>query len=195
MKHRLEHRELLNRAHDNPAVQVVQDCTNPTLRWLPVKQMLQAPSVEWRSWLLDPGSLTQRLKQLSANDFRVRVEEERWQWQASHTMISCFGKVLCRQAMWSRKVTLIGKGQPWVTAHSLVPASSLEGPLRRICKLQDKPLGEFLFAHPGLNRTQLEITRTGLGWGRRSLFHLYGKPVLVAEFFLPGLLSACQRDT
>ena len=37
------------------------------------------------------------------------------------------------------RVVLIGKGVPWVTAHSLIPASSLKGPLKRICKLQDNP--------------------------------------------------------
>ncbi|MDT8428541.1 MAG: chorismate lyase [Pseudomonadales bacterium] len=172
----------------------MQDCTDPSLRWLPIKRLLQSPSAEWKNWLLDPGSLTQRLKQLSANDLKVRVEEQCWYWKTSPTLISCFGKVLCRQAMWSRKVTLIGRGQPWVTAHSLVPVSSLDSSLRRICKLQDKPLGEFLFANPCLSRSQLEITRTRWGWGRRSLFHLHDKPVLVAEFFLPDLLLASQQD-
>lgn len=95
--------------------------------------------------------------------------------------------------MWSRKVVLLGRGQPWVTAHTLVPASSLRGSLRRLRYLDEQPLGQFLFRQPSLRRGQLELAPTGEGWGRRSLFYVEGKPLLVAEFFLPALIGREQE--
>jgi chorismate-pyruvate lyase len=40
-------------------------------------------------------------------------------------------------------------------------------------------------------RGPIELTDTPT-WGRRSVFRLSGAPVLVAEWFLPGLLE-CAR--
>lgn len=92
--------------------------------------------------------------------------------------------------MWSRKVLLICGDIPWVYAHSLIPVSSLTGPLKQLRKLRDRPLGEFLFRDYRLKRQQLEVTHLDDVTGRRSLFYLHGKPLLVAEFYLPALLKA-----
>ena len=58
--------------------------------------------------------------------------------------------------------------------------------LLNILALLERPSsGEFLFQHPGLVRTNLELVKTtGDIWGRRSLFSLYNKPIMVAEFFM-----------
>ena len=95
--------------------------------------------------------------------------------------------------MWSRKVLLRCGNTPWVAAHSLIPVSSMEGPLKRLRSLDDRPLGEFLFQDPFLERQQLEVTRCGQIWGRRSLFYSHHRPLLVAEFFLPALLEEDRR--
>lgn len=84
----------------------------------------------------------------------------------------------------------MGNDEPWVMAHTLVPEHSLLSPLRQVLELNTKPLGEYLFSHPDLIRTGMDIAayKTNL-WARRSLFFLYSKPVMVAEFFLPALLD------
>lgn len=165
-------------------------CADDDLGWKPVSQVIPRLEADWKSWLLDPGSLTQRLKIKSHQEFRVSVLNQSWKRRYSPALLQCFDEHIVRQTMWSRKVVLIGMNTPWVTAHSLIPADSLRGPLQRICKLQNKPLGEFLFRHPLLQRRQFEIARAGDGWGRRSIFYLFGKPLLVAEFFLPAILHA-----
>jgi chorismate lyase len=159
------------------------------LGWKPVSRIFPRLESEWKSWLLDPGSLTQRLKAKSRQQFRVSVLDQSWGRHYSPALLQCFDEQIVRQTMWSRKVILIGMDIPWVSAHSLIPADSLRGPLRRICHLQSKPLGEFLFRHPQLERRQFEVARAGDGWGRRSIFYLFGKPLLVAEFFLPAILQ------
>lgn len=75
-------------------------------------------------------------------------------------------------------------------AHTLVPEHSLFSPLKQVLELNTKPLGEYLFSHPDLIRTGLDITSyKGDSWARRSLFFLHSKPVMVAEFFLPALFE------
>ncbi len=163
------------------------------LGWRPASSIFPQPSPAWKSWLLDPDSLTARLVAMSHGDFRVKVVEEGWSRHRTPSLLQCFDSHAVDQLMWSRKVVLIGKGVPWVTAHSLIPASSLKGPLKRICKLQDKPLGAFLFRHPQLSRRQFELARLDNSWGRRSLFYLFDKPLLVAEFFLPAIMHPANH--
>ena len=161
------------------------------LLWRPVSQVLPRPEPALQSWLLDPGSLTLRLKEHSAGRFRVVVLQEGWVRRQVPALLQCFTPSVASERMWSRRVLLQCGDTPWVAAHSLIPVSSMEGELKRLRHLNNRPLGEFLFRNPLLQRRQLELTQAGDVWGRRSLFHLYGKPLLVAEFFLPALL----RDT
>lgn len=159
------------------------------LLWRPEAQVLPRPGVQLLSWLLDPGSLTQRLKQMSQGQFNVKVVEEGWQQHCAPSLLQCFPPHVVQSRMWSRKVVLRCGETPWVAAHSLIPISSMEGPLKRLRRLNERPLGEFLFRDPHLLRAQLEIVRSGPVWGRRSLFISQHKPLLVAEFFLPALLE------
>ena len=105
-----------------------------------------------------------------------------------------------------RQVRLRCDTQPWVFARTVIPLPSLQGELRRLALLGTRPLGEVLFADPGMAREPLEVARitprhrlytmamteqekrVGAIWGRRSVFRFRGKPLLVSEFFLPTLL-------
>lgn len=156
-----------------------------------MSRVLPRPESVLQSWLLDPGSLTLRLKEQSAGQFRVVVLEEGWVKRQLPGLLQCFPASVVREQMWSRRVLLQCGDTPWVAAHSLIPVSSMEGELKRLRHLHTRPLGEFLFRNPQLRRERLELTHVESVWGRRSLFQLYGKPLLVAEFFLPALL----RDT
>lgn len=147
------------------------------------------PSAQLTSWLLDPGSLTRRLKLMSHGQFNVQVQHEGWQQHCSPSLLQCFAPHVVRERMWSRKVLLCKGTTPWVAAHSLVPISSMTGPLKRLRRLDERPLGELLFQDPRLQRLQLEIAYTNGIWGRRSLFYTRHRPLLVAEFFLPSLLA------
>ncbi|MEX0965552.1 MAG: chorismate lyase, partial [Pseudohongiellaceae bacterium] len=144
----------------------------------------------WRRWLFDTGSLTQLLKHKSAGNFRVEVSSQQWQSLPKAAHRSCFGPLSVEHRFWSRKVVLLGNNSPWVLAHTLIPEFSLRSPLKRVLELNEQPLGEYLFSHPDLIRSGIDITPfADDSWGRRSLFYLYKKPIMVAEFFLPALLD------
>lgn len=154
------------------------------------------------SWLRDEGSLTARLKQVSAGDFRVRVVAHGWArpYDSERRLLEMRrgGVTLLRE------VQLICRGVPWVYARTLIPARSLQGAARRLGTLGTRPLGEVLFADPHMRRGVTQVARlqpqhrlfqramgdsgeVAVIWGRRTLFHLAGKPLLVNEIFLPDL--------
>lgn len=130
---------------------------------------------------------------MSHGQFNVKVLAEGWQQHCHPSLLQCFEPHVVHARMWSRKVVLRCGQTPWVAAHSLIPMSSMEGPLKRLRRLNEQPLGEFLFRDPYLLRSQLEIAQIGDIWGRRSLFYSHHRPLLVAEFFLPALLAEDAR--
>lgn len=149
-----------------------------------------------RYWLLDRGSLTARLIAASKGDFQVKVLEQ--SWRTPFLNESRLLGIKPRQKALIREVVLLCHGQPWVYARSVIPHKSLQGRLGFLRKLKDSALGALLFKDPNLQRSHFQINRITLPqepipciepstvYGRRSLFHLYGKPLLVAEVFLPA---------
>ena len=112
------------------------------------------------------------------------------------------------QIGWIRQVQLLCDGMPWVFARTVVPVTTLSGAQQQLARLGDRPLGAFLFADPGMQRGPVELAcirkeqamfseaSSGLKrkpaevWGRRSVFRVGGKPLLVAELFLPAVKGA-----
>lgn len=141
-------------------------------------------------WLLDPGSLTQRLMQTSRGDFRVERLHEGW-GRATLSEARVLG-ISPRQKVWVREVHLLGCGEPWVFARSLIPFSTLRGRQRRLRNLGNTPLGAVLFQDTSMRRGPIETARVQYRnqstWGRRSVFYLENRPLLVNEVFLPALL-------
>lgn len=153
---------------------------------------------EVKVWLLDAGSLTQRLIAASHNHFRVQLLQHCWQ----RPRLSESRALGMKEREWAivREVILRCHDQPWVFARSIIPASSLGGHLRRLRRFSDNSLGELLFRDPSMQRCPFEVARidgesrmlpaqlrhSATLWGRRCRFELAQKPILVAEIFLPA---------
>jgi chorismate--pyruvate lyase len=174
-------------------------------KWFPARQRLRstAPEVLW-DWLLDAASLTRRLQLACGGRFSVQVLRQGW----DRPLVSerrALGMARGGRAV-IREVRLMCGDTPWVFARTVIPVRSLRGARRRLVHLGAKPLGAALFADPGLRRGEVEVARMGPGeqlfaravgtaaaseavWGRRSVFWLRGKPLLVSEIFLPALLQ------
>lgn len=163
------------------------------------------PGAALRDWLLDTGSLTRRVKQACAGRFRVQVEMQGWA-RPRLDEYRALGLRLGRIAL-IREVHLLCDERPWVFARTIIPVTTLRGRQRRLAHLGNRPLGAVLFADPRMQRGPVEVVRVPPGsalfaaavlglkrrpaeiWGRRSMFRLDGKPLLVSEFFLPGLCA------
>jgi len=104
-----------------------------------------------------------------------------------------------------RQVYLYCDDRPWVFARTVIPPATLRGKERHLAHLKDKPLGAVLFTEPSMRRGEVEVASITPGqrlfhtatahlseppdciWGRRSIFYLHDKPLLVNEIFLPEI--------
>ncbi|MGP9800051.1 chorismate--pyruvate lyase family protein [Rheinheimera sp. NSM] len=142
-------------------------------------------------WILEPASLTARLKRHS-RQFRVQVLNEQ------RCALPAFLQPLLPETHTAqlREVILWCNGQPCVYAQSWLPQCTIDR-LRPLADLGERPLGDYIFQQPGLRRgiieaTQLDIALPQLSiaapcYARRSVFTLSGLPLLVAEAFLPAM--------
>ncbi len=158
---------------------------------------------EMAEWLLDTGSLTKRLRQ--AGDFRVELLKQQFE-----RPLLCERRALGlddRATALVRQVHLYCNGQVKIYARTVMPLSILHGSSRRLARLGNRPLGELLFRDTSMRRSPVQIARIEEGdllhrwgvagikgltvvgriWGRRSVFCLSGRPLLVNEIFLPPL--------
>ncbi len=154
-------------------------------------------------WLLDTASLTHRVRQTCRGQFRVRVLSQGW-GKPLRSEVRLL-RLRRGERCLVREVQLLCDERSWVFARTIIPTRTLSGPQRRLAHLGNRPLGAFLFADPSMRRGTVQIAalsaRHGMFarathnlrrcpaqvWGRRSVFHVGGKPLLVSEFFLPGV--------
>jgi chorismate--pyruvate lyase len=152
-------------------------------------------------WLFDASSLTARIIQICGKDFSVRVISQQWQTldaeEASAMALKNVHSALVRQ------VLLCCGEQPLVYARTVIPVTTVQGARRRYANMGNRPLGAMLFADRTMQREGVQVamlpasheanryTESGEPvWGRRSVFRVSGKPLLVSEYFLPELLKA-----
>lgn len=114
-------------------------------------------------------------------------------------------RLASRRVALIRQVLLSCGEVPWIFARSVLPFSTLRGRSRRIAHLGSKPLGDVLFALPGLVRQAVNIrplnddpamrgafaellhAEPAGAWLRRSLFILDNNSLLVSEVFLSDI--------
>lgn len=162
-------------------------------RWdAPAQRWRCRPPPAMRSWLEEPGSLTKRLQAAAEGDFAVRMVWQGW-GRPLRDEARRLGLPADRLAL-LREVELMGKGQVWVRARSVIPLACLRSRSgRRLRYLGNRSLGGLLFKDPGLRRDGIETGRVQQGdvvlWVRRSRLVFHGYPLLVAESFLPEIVA------
>lgn len=150
-------------------------------------------------WLFDRASLTARLVGLCGAGFRVdviRQSSRRPRLDEARVL----GMRLGRKAL-IREVLLCCEHDVWVFARTVIPLSTLTGPQRVYARLGSRPLGAMLFSDKTMRRGPVQVStmmpaqlpvalaEEEIIWGRRSVFRVGGKPLLVSEYFLPQLLG------
>ena len=154
-------------------------------------------------WLFDENSLTARLVAACSGQFRVEVISQGWQRPMLNEE-QCLRIRASRHAL-VRQVYLYCDDTPWVFARTVIPRDTLSGQEKHLAHLQNRPLGAVLFAEPTMRRSEVEVAEIKPGqrlfhtatarltadpesiWGRRSVFYLHDKPLLVSEIFLPDI--------
>jgi chorismate--pyruvate lyase len=178
-------------------------------RWMPESELAtRLDDRRIRGWLVDKGSLTQRLIDHCGDGFRVRLRRQGW-LRPRLSEARLLDQPSGRLAM-IREVDLLCHGVPVVFARTVIPAASLLGRSRSLAGLGNSPLGAMLFRDPTTRRERVQYARIGPRQAlfatatryleqpvkelqaRRTLFCFHGKPLLVNEIFLPTLFE--QRE-
>ena len=137
--------------------------------------------------------------------FSVRVLSQRWvKPKVDEAKLL---NIPFRQSVLLRQVQLLCNETVCVYARSIIPLDTMKGKHRRLRHLGNRPLGAYLFSNPKLRRDKQQLARIAKSdplfeiatsgseqkceqiWGRRSLFTIDDKSLLVSEFFLPALFE------
>ena len=153
-------------------------------------------------WLLEPGSLTQRLKETFDEPFSVSLIDQGLN-AALLSDARCLNHPTDQYAL-IREVFLNIGNTTAVFARSTLPKNAAFK-LQGLTRLGNKPLGEIIFSYPDLQRVKLEFAKVAVSqlspmmqekllgcsyiWGRRNSYQIHGCTFLVSEFFLPKLFE------
>lgn len=167
-----------------------------------------------RNWLLDTGSLTERLQAHCSRFELTLIGQRPMQPELEEiNQLSSTGETQPRQGaqgsqQWQiREVILSGNGQPWVFARSVLPQALCDMDL---AELGNRPLGKIIFNDQRFRRKPFQLIQVPaqddfqrqLGvdikhplWGRRSVFDFNDMQLMVGEVFLPQCPAYSQQDT
>lgn len=145
----------------------------------------------WQYWLLDNGSLSAKLAASKAGVYRVQVLSEGY---AQAHPVEQHWNACAASVFWCREVCLYLGETPVIYARTLMPADTPNPQLHAMRHLASRPLGDYLFQHPRLQRGDIQINRCpanrlGLHFCRHSSFHLPKQAIFIAEGFCQNLLT------
>ncbi|MEQ1529257.1 MAG: chorismate lyase [Methylococcales bacterium] len=165
-----------------------------------LKQRLAEPV---QSWTYEPGSLTQRLRSYYGNAVAVNILHQRWHspYLSERRLLGIPEQRFCL----IREVLLHANGKPLLLARTVIPEATIKVAHRNLSHLGNRPLGEVIFSYPKLERLTMELTLIAPStWrssvlkeaqikqpvpGRRTVYAIEYKQMLVSEFFLPEVLA------
>ena len=155
------------------------------------------------SWIFEPESITQRLRCCYGNQVKVHLlyHQHRSPFLSESRLLKQPGSRYCL----TREVMLSANGKPLILARTIIPEKTLIGAQRILSRLGTRPLGEVIFSYPKLQRLEMQSAyiqpttwfskianqidlNQGI-WGRRTVYAIKRRQMLVSEFFLPEIVK------
>ena len=172
--------------------------------WLENRQGLRHKlPVDVQSWAYESGSLTRRLRSRYGDAVAVKVLLQRW----GKPFLSERRLLALPEHGYSliREVLLHVNGKPLILARTIIPVGTIKAANSNLSHLGSRPLGEIIFSYPKLERIAMDValvkpatwTPSAIAvavidqalWGRRTVYGIAHKHMLVSEFFLPAVLE------
>jgi chorismate--pyruvate lyase len=156
-----------------------------------------------QSWAYEAGSLTRRLRDYYGNQVAVKILFHHWRTPFISEQRQL--QLPLHRYCLTREVLLHTNGKPLLLARTIIPDETIKVAHRNLSHLGTRPLGEVIFSYPDLERITMDLsliqpttwtakTRqnadiTQAIWGRRTVYAIHNRPMLVSEFFLPEILA------
>lgn len=156
-----------------------------------------------QSWTYEPGSLTRRLRDFYGDAVSVKILFHCWRtpFLSERRLLKTPEHRYCL----TREVLLHAAGKPLILARTIIPEQTIKGAHRNLSHLGNRPLGEVIFSYPKLERLEMDVTLIDQSawtqnaidaasisqpvWGRRTVYAIAHRQMLVSEFFLPEALK------
>lgn len=161
-----------------------------------------------KEWLCYRPSMTARLRAHAQAEFTVQLLCHDWR-EASPEEAEYLHLQADRSVI-GREVVLCCDQEPWMYASSVLPKSLIDATGSSLLLLGDRPIGELLFADPGITRSAFQFQQLESGaleydraiafspscepslWARRSKFRFPENiEMAITEVFFPR----CWRHT
>jgi chorismate--pyruvate lyase len=158
-----------------------------------------------QSWVYESGSLTQRLRNYYGDVIGVKVLLQQWNTPFL-TERRLLGLPENRYSL-IREVMLHAGGKPLILARTIIPEKTIKVAKSNLAHLGSRPLGEVIFSYPKLERIEMDVTLIDPStwnlpaidevninqsiYGRRTVYAIAQRQMLVSEFFLPSVLEVC----
>lgn len=147
----------------------------------------------WQHWLLDRGSLTERLMALSDGGFSVKVLSQRWDKPLIHEaqQLNIRSHLVAR----IREVELYCGNVCMVFARSVMPLQVYNDQRYVLQNIGTRPLGQLLFKDGKMRVNKRGVSRHPsadgtIVYGRSTPYRYAEKEILVSEFFInPSLVE------
>lgn len=124
-------------------------------------------------WLINPESLTKRLREFTNNKISLYVLYDDW------------GMTDENQEAWIRRVEWRYFDEIWITATVIIPDTSITEETNELKNMGGKPIGEILFQEPTLTYSDFIFEKINQNeWSRQRTFYFKQKPLMIVENFL-----------
>jgi chorismate lyase len=172
--------------------------------WQSYKLFIQkhqvSPSV--LEWLLYSGSMSNRLRH-QCQKVQIKVLNQKWGLPQRHEMQKLH--LSKRMSIFIREVQIFCDDVLWMFARTVIPSLTYERYLIQFKNLADGFLGDVLFTHPQLQRSEFELAsldprchdyafavsadnNSAFLLARRSVFYIDQYSLLLTEVFSPEML-------
>ncbi len=176
----------------------------PTNQWHSLNEFkVFEPNNNQYEWLSEDGSMTAKLR--SATDLTVVVNLKSSAHIVPNKEETIFFDMPEAQSVYIREVIMSVGDSDWMFGRTIIPDETLAGEGEQLKLLGTNPLGTILFDPQYSERVLIEVAKISNKhflyphslvknlsvedelelWARRSVFHFFGKPLLVQEVFLP----------
>lgn len=159
--------------------------TSPLIKIDNPRPCLSSAAWEWLSY---KPSLTQKLREFTANQITFKLCYEAW------------GETN-NQTAWIRKIQWLLKNVCWIEADLIIPETSINSETECLLSTKERPIGELLFQEPSLTRTDFEFFQPAdfnkkfPVWIRQSTFYFKQQPLTLQETFFPAFFESVQVPT
>lgn len=149
---------------------------------------LSSLTLEQKSWLTDPRSLSKRLREHTQNHITFHLFYD--SWGMVDNALRALLAIKQDEKTWIRNIEFRYDDVLWISAVVVIPESSITSDTSELSHVGKQAIGDLLFQDPTLTRGEFSFCEIAqMHFERHSIFHYKQKPLLIVETFFPAFFK------